>query len=107
MIDEAEATGKTKLIYEDIRTTLDIDFVPNMYRAMAVKPDLLEANWNKVKTVMKGPGETGRPHPSAVRKLGLDDESIVELMAVVDLFSGFNKLMDGLQVEMDETPRCG
>ncbi len=41
-------------------------------------------------------------HTSAVRKLGLDDEGLLELMAVVDLFSGFNKLMDGLQVERDE-----
>ncbi|MFX0203015.1 MAG: carboxymuconolactone decarboxylase family protein, partial [Candidatus Hodarchaeota archaeon] len=57
MIDEVEATGKTKWIYEDIRTTLGIDFVPNMYRAMAVKPDFLEANWNKVKAVMKAPGK--------------------------------------------------
>jgi alkylhydroperoxidase family enzyme len=37
-----------------------------------------------------------------VQKLGLDDEVILELMAVVGLFSGFNKLMDGLQVEQDE-----
>ena len=57
MIDDADATGKTKSIYEDIRTTLGIDFVPNMYRAMAVKPDFLEANWNKVKTVMRSPGK--------------------------------------------------
>ena len=57
MIGEAEATGKTKSIYEDIRTTLGIDFVPNMYRAMAVKPEFLEANWNKVKAVMKAPGK--------------------------------------------------
>jgi alkylhydroperoxidase family enzyme len=42
-----------------------------------------------------------------VRKLGLDDEGILELMAVVDLFSGFNKLMDGLQVERDEKPWHG
>jgi len=41
-------------------------------------------------------------HTSAVRKLGLEDEGILELMAVVDLFSGLNKLMDGLQVEPDE-----
>jgi alkylhydroperoxidase family enzyme len=39
-----------------------------------------------------------------VRKLGLDDEGVLELVAVVDLFSGFNKLMDGLQVEPDEKP---
>jgi alkylhydroperoxidase family enzyme len=42
-----------------------------------------------------------------VRKLGLDDEGIVEVMAVVDLFSGFNKLLNGLQVEPDEKPWYG
>ena len=57
MITEDEATGKVKEIYEDIRQTLGIDFVPNMYKAMAPKPGYLEANWNKVKAVMKGPGQ--------------------------------------------------
>jgi alkylhydroperoxidase/carboxymuconolactone decarboxylase family protein YurZ len=57
MISEAEATGKARSIYEDIKATLGLDFVPNMYRAMAVKPDFLEANWNKVKTVMQAPGK--------------------------------------------------
>ena len=42
-----------------------------------------------------------------MRKLGLDDEAILELMAVVDLFSGFIKQMDGLQVEPDEKPWHG
>jgi alkylhydroperoxidase family enzyme len=42
-----------------------------------------------------------------VRKLGLDDEGVLEVMTVVDLFSGFNKLMDGLQVEPDEKPWYG
>jgi len=28
-------------------------------------------------------------------------------MAVVDLFAGFNKLMDGLRVELDEKPWYG
>lgn len=57
MINEAEATGKTKSIYDDIKATLGIDFVPNMYRAMAVNPGFLEANWNKVKAVMQTPGK--------------------------------------------------
>ena len=57
LISEADATGKAKSIYNDIKATLGIDFVPNMYRAMAVKPDFLEANWNKVKTVMQTPGK--------------------------------------------------
>jgi len=42
-----------------------------------------------------------------VQRLGLDDEGILELMSVVDLFSGFNKLMDGLQVEADKKPWYG
>ena len=42
-----------------------------------------------------------------MRKLGLDDEGVLELMAVVDLFSGFNKLTDEFQVEPDEEPWYG
>jgi len=60
MISEAEAKGKTREIYKDIKETLRIDFVPNMYKAMACQPGYLEANWNKIKTVMKGPGKLER-----------------------------------------------
>jgi len=56
MIDESGATDKVKAIYDDIRLSLGIDFVPNMYKAMAVNPDFLEANWNKIKMVMQSPG---------------------------------------------------
>ena len=37
----------------------------------------------------------------------MDDEGILELMAVVDLLSVYNKLMDGLQVEPDVKPCYG
>jgi alkylhydroperoxidase family enzyme len=42
-----------------------------------------------------------------VRKLGLDDQALLEIVQVVDLFSGFNKLVDGLHVEPDEKPWYG
>jgi alkylhydroperoxidase family enzyme len=42
-----------------------------------------------------------------VQKLGLNDEGVLELMVVVDLFNGFNKLLDGLRVELDEKPWYG
>jgi alkylhydroperoxidase family enzyme len=42
-----------------------------------------------------------------VRKLGLDDEGVLEVMAVVDVFAGLNKMLVGLQVEMDEWLRLG
>jgi alkylhydroperoxidase family enzyme len=46
-------------------------------------------------------------HTSAVQKLGLDDAAILELMAVVDLFSGLNTLVDGFRVEPDDKPWYG
>ena len=42
-----------------------------------------------------------------MRKLGLDDEKILELMAVVELFVGLNKLVEGLKVPPDEKPWYG
>ncbi len=128
MISEEEASGKVKHIYEEIKSKLGIDFVPNLYKVMASKPDYLEANWNKVKTVMIEPGKLDRltkeiiavavsavngcdywlsVHTSAVQQLGLDDVAVLEIMAVVDLFTGYNKLMDGLRVEPDEKPWYG
>ena len=60
MISEEEASGKVKDIYEEIRARLGIDFVPNLYKVMGSKPDYLEANWDKVKTVMIEPGKLNR-----------------------------------------------
>jgi alkylhydroperoxidase family enzyme len=60
MIPEEEATGKTKDVYEEIKTELGIDFVPNLYKVMASKPGYLEANWNRVKAVMVVPGKLDR-----------------------------------------------
>ncbi len=57
LIPEDEATGKIKEIYEEIMKNLGIDFVPNMYKAMAPKPGYLEAQWNKIKAVMQEPGK--------------------------------------------------
>ena len=42
-----------------------------------------------------------------MQKLGLTDEGVLELVAVVDLFGGFNKLMDALLFEPDEKPWYG
>lgn len=57
MIPEDQATGRVKEIYQEIRDTLGIDFVPNMYKVMAPNPAYLEANWNKIQAVMQRPGK--------------------------------------------------
>jgi alkylhydroperoxidase/carboxymuconolactone decarboxylase family protein YurZ len=60
MVAEEEATGTVKDIYADIMSTLGIDFVPNMYRVMAVRPDFLATKWSQIKTVMAGEGKLDR-----------------------------------------------
>ena len=57
MIGEDTATGKVKEIYEEIKESLGIDFVPNMYKVMAYKAEYLEATWNKTKAVMHKQGK--------------------------------------------------
>jgi hypothetical protein len=53
LIEEHEATGKVKEVFEDIKATKEIDFVPNVWRALAVNPDHLELAWNKLKAIMR------------------------------------------------------
>jgi alkylhydroperoxidase family enzyme len=60
MVAEEEATGRVKELYADIKASLGTDFVPNLYKVMAAKPDYLEANWRKVKAVMVAPGKLDR-----------------------------------------------
>jgi len=52
-IDESEATGRVKELYDEIMNELSIDFVPNMYKIMAHKPDFLETQWRESRAVMK------------------------------------------------------
>ena len=51
MIEESEATGKVKKIYDEIKKTLGIDFVPNMYKAIANNPSYLEITWKKFRVL--------------------------------------------------------
>ncbi len=60
MISEEQAEGRVKQVYDEIKSQLGIDFVPNLYKVMATKPAYLEANWNKVKAVMIEPGKLDR-----------------------------------------------
>lgn len=57
LITEEEAKGKVKEVFNDIKESLGIDFVPNMYRVMAHKPDYLAITWDKTKAVMQDGGK--------------------------------------------------
>ena len=128
MIEEGAATGKVEEIYADIKESIGIDFVPNMYKVMARNPAYLEASWNKIRAVMNeqrklddltkaiialtvstmnGCSYCMEVYTGAVRKYGLDDDGLTEVAAVIDVYNGLNKFNTGLDVEMDEKPWYG
>ncbi|WP_017318255.1 carboxymuconolactone decarboxylase family protein [Mastigocladopsis repens] len=47
--------SKVKTIYQEIQVELGFGIVPNLFKSMAINPDVLEANWKKFRaTVLKG-----------------------------------------------------
>ena len=125
-IPEEEATGKVKAVYDDILQSRKLARVPPFWKAVASNPDYLEATWNRVKSVM-AEGRIDRKtkemiavavsatnnceycirsHTDALRALGVDDATLVELMAVVDVYNGTNAIASGLRIEYEPPVRA-
>ena len=129
-IDEHDATGKVAEIFADIKQTKNIDFVPAFWRTIATNPTQLELVWTSLKTLMH-PEAVGRQsllnleireiialavsatngcpycinsHTAALRKQGMDQETLGEVMAIIGLFNMTNSLANGYQVEPDVRP---
>jgi AhpD family alkylhydroperoxidase len=130
LIDEDAAGGNMREVFDDIKRTKGIDFVPNFWRALASYPDQLELVWRQLKALMH-PEASGRKsaldaktremialavsatngcsycvnsHTAALRKLGADTETIGEILAIAGLFNQTNALADGYQIEPDVLP---
>jgi len=128
MIEESEATEKVKEIYDEIKKTLGIGFVPNMYKAIANNPRYLELTWKKIQDIMSKNGKLDNKtkdiialtvsimsgceycinvYNQAVKHDGLDNEALLEIYNVIDVYSGLNRLNIGTQVEQDDKPWHG
>lgn len=132
-MSEDEATGRVADIFDDIRRTKGIDFVPVFWRTLAIHPHQLEMVWSNLKQWMhpEAVGRTPRldartreiialavsatngcaycvnSHTAALRKLGVDDETLGEVMSITGLFTMTNALADGYQIEPDVRPPLG
>ena len=127
-VDESDSAGKVRMIYDDIMKTLGIDFIPNMYRAMALNPDYLELTWNRVQSIMTKEGKLDKQtkdiialtvsimngsrycidvYNDAAGNHGLDDEAMTEIYAIIDIYSGLNMYNIAQQTQKDEKPWYG
>ena len=129
-VAETDAKGKVAEIYDDIKRTKNIKFVPNFWRVLATNPDHLELVWTRLKSIMhpESVGNTSKldaltretialavsatngctycvnSHTAALRKLGMSVETLGEVMAIVGLFNTTNAIAGGYQIESDVLP---
>ena len=121
-IEENEATGKVKEVYEEIKKVRQITEVPNFWKSLANNPETLERTWTSLQQVMKK-GELDpivkeliyvavsvtigceyciKSHSLAAKKKGATNEMLNEMIAVVGMANETNRLVEGYQVEVDE-----
>ena len=122
MIEDGSTNQDIQSVYDDIKKTRDITYVPNIWKTLATHPAMLKRIWTGIKNVM-APGRLDpltkemiaiavsatnncdyciRSHTAAARKLGMDNEMLGELMAVIGMFNQTNSLANGYQIEVDE-----
>lgn len=124
LLNEQDATGKTKEIYDDIQRTFGM--VPNFFKAQAaVDPNWLDLNWQREKQIMVAEGALDRKtkeiiamvvsvvngceycslaHESMAMMVGASKEEINEVKKVMELFSSFNSIADSLKIPCDIMP---
>ena len=124
LVDENDPNPLIQEVFRDIKETKKIDFIPNIWRALATHPQHLSLCWTRLKAIM-APGKLDlltkemialavsvtnscryciNSHTAATQKLGLDAEALGEVLAVVGLYNQMNKLADAYQVEPDVLP---
>lgn len=122
MIEESEAKGRVKEIFEDIKQKRNIKFVNNFWKMLANEPETLERTWNSLQQVMKKGALDEmtkeliyiavsitnsceyciKSHSSAAIKKGASKDMLAELNAVVGMANETNKLVESYQVKVDE-----
>lgn len=121
-IQENEAKGKVKEIFEDIKQKRNIKSVNNFWKMLANEPETLERTWNSLQQVMKKGALDEitkeliyiavsitnsceyciKSHSAAALKKGATKNMLAELNAVVGMANETNKLVESYQVKVDE-----
>lgn len=121
-IEYEKASPEVRAVYDDIMATRKTDKVTNFWKALAHDPVRLKRTWEDTKTIMAA--GTLDPlvkelvylavsisnqcdyciaaHTVSARKKGMTEAIFNEMLAVVGLANENNRLVAGLQVEIDD-----
>lgn len=121
-IEYEKASAEVRAVYDDIMTTRKTDKINNFWKALAHDPVRLRRTWQDTKEIMSG-GVLDplikeliyvavsisnqcdyciAAHTVSARKKGMTDAMFNEMLAVVGLANENNRLVAGLQVEIDD-----
>ncbi len=123
LLEFEEASDRVKEIYTDIMAFYVTEQVPSIFRALAHDDGYLTDYWKAVRFVfqdshldrltkeavalaasMAAKSDYGVDlHLREARRLGLTEKGLMEVVQVVQLFSCYTKIADGLQLEPDFT----
>jgi AhpD family alkylhydroperoxidase len=124
-IDYEHASPEVRAVYDDIMHTRAVGDVNNFWKHLANHPATLQRTWESLKEIM-APGALDplvkeliyvavsitnnckyciRSHTAAARSKGMSDAMFGELLAVVGMANETNRLVNGLQVDIDENLR--
>ena len=121
-INEKQAKGKVKKIFNEIKKTRKIKKIPNFWRTLANNPETLERTWTSLQQVMKKGSLDPvvkeliyvavsitnnceyciKSHSLAAKKKGATNLMLNEMIAVVGMANETNRLVEGYQVEVDD-----
>ncbi len=124
-INENQAKGKVKKIFDDIKKIRKIKKIPNFWRSLAHNPNTLESTWDDLKQIMKKGALDPitkeliyvavsitnsceyciRSHTAAAKKKGATDQMIKEMIDVAGIANKNNKMVEAYQVEVDKIYR--
>lgn len=119
IMEESDASGKVKALFEEIKATLQLPFVPELFRALGNTPEQLEAVWAQVKgfygsgcldaktklfaalavAAAQRNSYFVKVHAIALKRLGASDEELSELLQIAGFSTALNTLVSGLDLE--------
>jgi AhpD family alkylhydroperoxidase len=120
-IEYRDASPEVRAVFDDIKTTRQVDDVNNFWKYLARDPLTLRRTWESVKEIMapgtldvltkemiylavsvtNGCGYCIASHGAAARKAGMSEEMFGEVMAVVGMANETNRLANGYRVPID------
>jgi AhpD family alkylhydroperoxidase len=121
-IEYEKASAEVRAVYDDIMATRKTEKVTNFWKALAHDPVRLKRTWEDTKSIMASGALDPlmkellyvavsvsnqcdyciAAHTTSARKKGMTETIFNEMLAVVGLANSNNRLVAGLQVEIDE-----